>query len=155
MITFSLSLSRILQSIYAETALHNVVCGKPTLPPALHRDHRAMLEYGVRDSFAAMCMRLLPCLVDCSPETDTNSDLLTLTLNDDVAAATSSVQASALRRLMEHVVIYDTLSRCYLNYDKGVSDDYHQRATDAAETLSTTLRMTAVPPNLSLTGAWM
>ncbi len=121
---FSLSKSRICESIYASAAMYAVICTDVTRPPVLHADHSAMLLRAVDEAFTYLTAALLP-WVD-SIDTD-DADLMQLTLTLD----TTDARALSIRRLMEEAIVARVLSRAYLNYSADIAAS-NADASDAA-----------------------
>lgn len=125
--TFSISVSRIIESIYAASAMYALISSHSEPPRLLHRDHRAMLDKGVRHAFSHVCLRLLPFVDDCSLSDD---EVLTLELS--LPAGFPSTGYRPVQLALEDAVTCEALARAYAGYDSGLSD---RNASTAAESL--------------------
>lgn len=66
--TYTLSTNAILDTLYAMAALHNLTTESPE--PILDPDRTGPVKLMVKNAFAAICLQLMPYMVDCNLDSE-------------------------------------------------------------------------------------
>lgn len=141
--TFSISVTRILENIYGISAMYTLINHHDKPPRLLHRDHRAMLDKAVRLSFSKLCFKLLPFVDDCNLDDD---EILTLDLK--LPAGFPSTGTRVIQAALEDVVMGETLAQAYAGYDADLAG---RNTTSAATSLARIRSALTAPCTADLT----
>lgn len=148
-LSIAISTDRLLESVYALSALHNIIHPAAARPPALHSDHRPALLRGMAAAVARTGAMLMPVMQGF----DTDSqEIITLTFSLQRPLRTH--ESESLRRHIEAAVISLTLSGAYLNYHPDLSSTYAADADGSVKAARAILTAANDPASVSLTPVW-
>ncbi len=142
--TFSISVTRILENIYGVSAMYTLLNHHDKPPRMLRSDHRAMLDKAVRLGFSKLCFRLLPFIDNCDLDDD---EILTLDLK--LPSGFPSTGYRVIQAALEDVVMGETLAQAYAGYDTELSDRNTSSAAKSLQRIRSSLA--AGPCNAALT----
>ena len=128
--TITLSTTRILEEIYALSALGNYTKGDKECIALLTPDNRKALVKVVGEAIAATAIRLIGVITDIDFGTDKADevDLVRLTLKGRAADC-----AMAVRRAIEGAVTYRTLGNIYMESSPRQTEIYDERFRQSVE----------------------
>lgn len=123
-----ISTTRILDRIYAETALRHLL--DENRPPLLHRDRQNALECIVSSAFADMCLALIPAITDCNVGSDADDEMMRMSVDIPDGSALS---LPVLRTAIEHAIARKTLADAYQSVDPRYADELHRQFGNAVK----------------------
>lgn len=117
-LNISLSIERILESVYAHSAAHSFDCGKER-PSLLGSDQEEMLKSICRDIIAGLFFKMAGSIKSTDLGTSAGGDLISaeLEMNDDTVP-------SVLRTAMETAIAAGVLSAVWAGHDSKLSERY-------------------------------
>ncbi len=128
--TITLSTERILEQIYALSALRCYTNSQEARPHLLTRDNRKALLPIVSDAVATTAIALIGVITDIEFDAESPSEveLVTLTLDGSVADCSERV-----RRVIESAVTYRVLGNIYIDSNGKLAMQYDQLYRQAIE----------------------
>lgn len=146
-----LKTSEILKVIYALSALRTYVSYPEREIPLLSRDNSRGLRLLAGDAFSRIVVRLLPEALCCQMpsetlQNDAGDDTMSVTLNAPEAIGQNTV--SAIRRVLEDAVVYETMHDIYAGTDPGLADTYGNKASACVSNISQLLRPSGLQAGL-------
>lgn len=129
-----LKVSEILKVVYALSALRTYMSHTERDLPLLTRDNAHALRLLAGDAFSRIIVRLLPEATGCDMPEETVSSWR----DDDTMSVTLVAHAylgqnvvSAIRRVLEDAVAYETLHDIFIGFDSGLANSYSNRASES------------------------
>lgn len=148
--TISISIDRILEQVYALSALDRITSGRIADPhlAVLSSDNRPALQHVVRDAVAHIGLMLSSRagIVKISvPDNADDGGLVRL----DIDGSLDRGIAPLLRQQLEQAIVMYTFHLIYIPFSPGSAEAMHSRACSALSTVLSVL-MSHNPPRLSL-----
>lgn len=143
MTTLAISIDKILEQIYALSALRKLQLSSVKETPLLHKDHRDLLAECVEGELHRLVVTFMPRIADYSyPELPVEGAVAEIVLRSDIPAEAHGGQ---LVKIIENYVAYSVLALAIENDDPAEGARLTARASLLAQTLSTLLDLTTLP----------
>ena len=142
MTTIAISIERILQSVYAMSALDHF---NARHRPVLGTDHRKALRRMVLDCTAQIVYRMTPPAVETNIlDEDDEQDVITI----DLELRSQPDWLPALRSTLENVLINKVYGTLWTGFDVNFANRYNKLADDALDRVATLLASVEKPPRI-------
>ena len=128
--TLSISIERVLESVYAHSAAEIVATG-PARPELLSRSHADMLKVITRDTIAGVAFALTPMLTDSNIAAKPMPDIITLEMNLPEGVSQTMLQAA-----IETAVAAGTLARAWSGSDSPMCQRYSEAYKISIESIA-------------------
>jgi hypothetical protein len=151
--TVGISIDRVLEEIYAVSALRNYMMVKDgdvsDCPAVLHEGHAEALKQVVRRAISYMVIKLSPWVVACDMAED-GSDVVSVVIEGDQAENYGEVIRAELEAGVEAMVMHI----CLLGSDNESADEYLAKAKDASVAIEGIMNEQE-PDEGYITGHWI